>query len=185
MTNCSEKVQNSNGGGDGKRFVRLLMANQDRIYGYILTLVPNWSDADDIMQETAEVMWTKFAATEPIENFASWGTRIAQNKIFNFYSRKNKAEVLMDKDILQDLAERASATVAQANHRIRILQHCLAKLNDRDRRLIQIKYEHNITVRKLAEIVERPVQGLYKVMSRIHGALLDCIRRTLARENIS
>ena len=40
----------------GKEFVRLLLANQNRIYAFILTLVSNWSDADDVMQETAEVM---------------------------------------------------------------------------------------------------------------------------------
>jgi RNA polymerase sigma-70 factor (ECF subfamily) len=175
----------SMGGEEGRQFVRLLMANQDRIYGYILTLVADWSDADDIMQETAEVMWGKYEASKPICDFASWGIRIAQNKIFNFYARKSKSEILLTGEILENIAERAWIAADGTDGRIKALEHCLAKLNERDRKLVRIKYEQNITVRKLAEIVERPVQGMYKVMARIHGALLECIQRTLAREGIS
>jgi len=185
MAHGREDSSGINGSGEGKRFVRLLMANQGRIYGYILTLVPSWPDADDIMQETAEVMWTKFAGSEPINNFVSWGIRIAQNKIFNYYSRKNKSEILLDGEFLEDIAHRASVTATAADERIKILQQCLSRLNERDRRLIQIKYEQNITIRRLAEVVQRPVQGLYKVMGRIHNTLLECVRLSLAREDIS
>jgi RNA polymerase sigma-70 factor (ECF subfamily) len=65
---------------------------------------------------------------------------------------------------------------------MKALEHCLAKLKESDRRLIQMQYEQNITIKELASIVERPVQGLYKAMGRIHNALLECIRRVLARE---
>ncbi len=57
----------------GERFMRLLLANQQRIYGLILALVPNWNDADDIMQETSAVMWAKFDDYEAGTDFAAWG----------------------------------------------------------------------------------------------------------------
>ena len=40
----------------GKEFSRLLSKHRNSIYSFILTLVANWSDAEDLMQETAEVM---------------------------------------------------------------------------------------------------------------------------------
>jgi RNA polymerase sigma-70 factor (ECF subfamily) len=73
MNSCDEQNNNS----DNKDFLRLLMANQNRIYAFILTLVPNWSDADDIMQEAAETMWSKFQQSQPINNFSAWGIKIA------------------------------------------------------------------------------------------------------------
>ena len=166
---------------ENKDFLRLLMSNQNRIYAFILTLVPNWSDADDIMQETAETMWSKFGQSQPINNFGAWGIKIAQNKIFNFYSKKKTSEILLSKEILEDITSRASCLAEQTDERINALEHCLGKLRESDRRLIQMKYEQNITIKELAVIVERPVQGLYKAISRIHNALLGCIRRALAR----
>ncbi|NLK41754.1 MAG: RNA polymerase subunit sigma-70, partial [Planctomycetes bacterium] len=50
-------------------FVQLFLMSQRRIYGYVMTLVPNVSDADDIVQETASVMWTKFGEYEPGTDF--------------------------------------------------------------------------------------------------------------------
>ena len=61
----------------GGRFTALLLQNQKRIYGLILSLVPNGPDADDIMQEACSVMWKKFETFEEGTNFAAWALRIA------------------------------------------------------------------------------------------------------------
>ncbi len=37
-------------------FLRLLMAHQRRIYAFILTMVPNHGDAEDLFQETVLLM---------------------------------------------------------------------------------------------------------------------------------
>jgi DNA-directed RNA polymerase specialized sigma24 family protein len=39
----------------GEQFTRLLLQNQKRIWGLILSLVPNGTEADDILQETCAV----------------------------------------------------------------------------------------------------------------------------------
>jgi DNA-directed RNA polymerase specialized sigma24 family protein len=41
------------------------MLNDKSIYVYILSLVSNTNDADDIMQETAAVLWRKFSEFNP------------------------------------------------------------------------------------------------------------------------
>ncbi len=54
-----------NGSKPGKlpketRFMRLFLENERRIFGFILTLLPHWADAEDVFQETAGVLWNKF-----------------------------------------------------------------------------------------------------------------------------
>ncbi|MCK4629078.1 MAG: hypothetical protein KAT56_08735, partial [Sedimentisphaerales bacterium] len=56
-----------------ERFLKLLMANDKRIYAFILTLVPGRIDADDLMQETVTIMWRKFDDFEPGRDFVAWG----------------------------------------------------------------------------------------------------------------
>jgi len=164
----------------GSRFVNQLTACQHRIYAFILTLVPNWSDADDLMQETAEVMWRKFQNAGQINDFSAWGKTIARNKVMSFYARKKRERVLFDDSLLKDVIEREEKTSLQEERRLEALQKCLHKLRSNDRHLIQILYGHDITIKKLAKEVQRPVQGLYKAMARIHHSLLQCVRRSLA-----
>ena len=161
-------------------FVNQLTAYQHRIYDFILTLVPNWSDADDLMQEIAEVMWRKYQGAGHITDFCAWGKTIARNKVMNFYAKRRRERVLFSDSLLKDVVEREEEVSLQVELRVQALQKCLQKLRSNDRHLIQVLYGHDITIKKLAEQVQRPVQGLYKAMARIHHSLLQCVRRSLA-----
>lgn len=164
----------------GSHFVNQLTACQHRIYAFVLTLVPNWSDADDLMQETTEVMWRRFQDAGQIDNFCAWGKGIARNKIMNFYAKKKRERVLFDDSLLEEVSQREEKTSQQEELRVQALRRCLEKLRSNDRHLIQVLYGHDITIKKLAEEVRRPVQGLYKAMARIHHSLLQCVRHSLA-----
>ena len=161
-------------------FVNQLTICQHKIYAFVLTLVPNWSDADDLMQETAEVMWRKFQDADQIDNFCAWGKMIARNKVMNFYTKKKRQRMIFDDDLLKDVIDREEKTSSHDEMCLRALQKCVKKLSSHDRRLIQALYEHDITIKKLAEEIKRPVQGLYKTMARIHHNLLQCVRRSLS-----
>jgi RNA polymerase sigma-70 factor (ECF subfamily) len=88
--------------------------------------------------------------------------------------------VLFDDTLLDDVVAREEKASLQAELRVQALQKCLRKLRSSDHHLIRTLYEHDITIRQLAEEVKRPVQGLYKAMARIHHSLLQCVRRSLA-----
>ena len=60
------------------------MSSQSRIYAYILMLVHNHNDAEDLLQETASILWEKFDEYIPEKSFAAWAVGIARNKIYNF-----------------------------------------------------------------------------------------------------
>src|SRR5262249_38382853 len=49
----------------GKLFLRLFLQHERRLYAYILTLLPNRADADDVLQEVSLVMWEEFQAKPP------------------------------------------------------------------------------------------------------------------------
>lgn len=63
------------------------------------------------------------------------------------------------------------------------LRHCLDKLNDRDRRLIEMRYGGAMKIKAVAEKVGRSATGLYKAMARIHKVFLDCVSRRKSAED--
>ena len=184
VENNSHTSENEIGNIQTQGFLRLFLKNQPRIYGFILAMVSNWSDADDIMQETTEVMWRKFQEFEPNTDFAAWGIKIARYKILEFRRERQNKPILSDQSI-QAIFDNLIEVKHEDDERLIALQHCLGKLSDRDRRLIRLRYEQNITTKELAKRVNRPFHGLYKAMGRIHSALLLCVRRTLSTKGIA
>jgi RNA polymerase sigma-70 factor (ECF subfamily) len=165
-------------------FLRLFMASRARIYAFILSLIHNWTDAEDIMQDTATIMWRKFPEFKLGTNFVSWGVRIAYYEVLKYRKKQYSSPVEFDDEILNKITDYASASNSRPNENLIALQSCLSKLHPKDFRLIQLRYREFKTVKDLAHHVERSVQGLYKSLARIHSMLVDCIRRKLAQRQI-
>ena len=75
---------------ESKKFVSLLVPNQRRIQAFILMLVPNISDADDIYQETLTEMWNKFSTFQEGTDFVAWAITIVQFHLKQYNQRSIK-----------------------------------------------------------------------------------------------
>src|ERR1700746_3764429 len=91
----------------GKMFLRLFLQNERRLYAYILTLLPNRADADDVLQDASLVMWDKFDDEQPPEDFTAWGCRIAYFKVLDFYKKRQRSRVCFSQAMLERVAETA------------------------------------------------------------------------------
>ena len=164
----------------GKEFARLLSKHRNSIYSFILTLVANWSDAEDLMQETAEVMWSKYHQSKPINDFLSWSLAIAKNKALNFHRQNKKRKTYLSPDAINDIADITSKRSKDLDRRIEALKKCVKKIPEDHRRFLKMRYEHEAPLRILAEHFNKSITAVYKTMGKIHKILLECIRRNLA-----
>jgi RNA polymerase sigma-70 factor (ECF subfamily) len=168
----------------GRSFLRLFLRNERRVYAYILTLVPNRADADDILQEASLVMWDKFDDRHPPDDFAAWGCRIAYFKVLDFYKKGRRARVRFSQAMLERVAETAveQAAALQLDERRDALAGCLEKLPPRDQDLLARRFAPGATTQSAAAAVGRSVDAVYKALAKIRQALFDCVTRTLAQE---
>ena len=163
-------------------FFQLYLQSQRRLYAYILMLVPNSSDADDILQQTSSIMWQKLDTYDPDASFGAWGVGIAKYVIFDYYKKKRRSHVIFKGQMLEIIAEKAKASMVDTDERLTLLKACLEKLNSHDRQLMKIRYEQGLKIKDIAERMGRPVQGFYKTMNRIHNLLINCVRRKMLAE---
>jgi len=162
-----------------RQFFSLFMRHQNRIFAYILTLVPHCADAEDIMQETASVAWEKFGTFKEGTDFAAWLKKIAFHKVMDHRKRGGHYRVIFSDDLLRVLAPRAEETFEQTDTRMAALKSCLKSLSSPDRQLLKRRFEDGLTIKAIAEETNRPVQGLYKVMIRILDQLRRCVHYLL------
>ena len=174
-------VSETNPASSGE-FIRLFLQNERRIYAFIVSLLPDLTDAEDVLQETSVVLWEKFDQFQPGTNFVSWACKIAHFKVLKHFDKKKRGGLRFNEQTLQEIADEASAMTAELDDRHVALADCLKKLPKKDRDLLNRRYAKETPVKTLAEEVGRSVHAIYKALPRIHGLLFDCISRRLTRE---
>jgi len=169
-------------GAHDERYLRLLMNSQRRIYAFILTLVPNRHDAEDIMQETVTVMWRKFETFEPGTNFTAWAIAIARNRIMKFFDRHRRSRIRFSDELLEAIEQQATTSLEGMSPFVSALRSCLGKLGAADRRVIRMRYHQQISTQQIADLAGASVHAIYRSLARIHQALEACIRQTVRQE---
>ncbi len=184
-TNPSEPSGSSPEGArseKSKRFLRLFLQNERRLYAYILTLLPNRADADDVLQEASLVMWDKFNDEHPPTDFAAWGCRIAYYKVLDCCKKQQRSRVFFSQTLLERLSETAIEQTAslQLDERRDALAACIEKLRPRDRELLAHRFAEGATIQTAAAHDGRSIDAVYKALAKIRQILFDCVTRTLA-----
>ena len=169
---------NNNNTVERREFLKLFMDSQKSIYAYILSMVHNRSDAEDLVQEAALLMWDKFDEFEAGTNFTAWGIRISRYLILNYY-KSQKDIKHFDEDLLNDISACYQRKVSEVKSRLDALEECLGKLNRKDRELIRVHYEKGFKITEAKDVFGSSVHVLYRAMARIHDLLHRCVNRTI------
>ncbi|MEM6278742.1 MAG: sigma-70 family RNA polymerase sigma factor [Verrucomicrobiota bacterium] len=166
-------------------FMMLFLENQPRIYGYIRSLLFQKADADDVMQETASVLWRKFDDFERGTQFDRWALRTAYHQVR--YFRQKKARESKRLQFSDDLVELLSTDVVpildSTEDAAAALESCLRKLAEKDRQLIALRYEEGGTNRAVARTVGKSESVVSRNLSRIYESLMRCIAMKLKLES--
>ena len=162
-------------------FLRRFVRHQQDLYSYILSLVPNIADAQDILQETAIALWTKADEYRLDEAFMPWAARFAwfQVRKFRMYqARRGRHVISLSDDALAALASERAEFAVFSSEIAKNLQQCVEKLADEDRLLLRQRYDLTTSIRDVARKSGIEPEHLYKRLGRIRQMLLDCVQRT-------
>lgn len=167
-------------GADASQFIELYTAHEVRLRGYVLSLVPRWSEAEDIVQRSSLILWKKFDQYEAGTNFFAWACQVVRFEVRAFSRRLSRDRLVFSDAFLNAVARETTDRQSELEQRIQALQKCVAQLPDDHRELLRLRYDERRSVESVARMVNRSIEGVYKSLSRIRQALHSCIRRRLA-----
>src|SRR3954449_9023423 len=87
-----------------QRFLSLFLRSEREVFRSVAALVPNVADAEDIVQQTALVLWEKFEAYDPSLPFTPWACGFALNKARQWVERRQRWLVLLENGLAEELA---------------------------------------------------------------------------------
>lgn len=156
-------------------FLYLLTPVQGRIYAYIMSRWPNKSDADDIMQETISILWKKFDTYEPGTEFLAWTFTTAKYVLSGFRRRHQKNPIQFSEEALAALESQSEEFLSDYLSQIELLRQCIQKLEFKEAKLLELKYESGLSSQKIATHFGMSLRTFYRVLSKTLSTLMRCM----------
>ncbi len=177
-------VSDTNPDAHAIEFMRLLAAHERRLCGYVLAMVPNWNDAEDIIQQTRLRLWEQFDTYDRQKDFGTWACVIARYQVLAFRTRTARSRVRFS----QDFIDRVSATFAKAatesDARLTFLEDCFKKLTEWQRNLLWRCCIADDSVRRVASQLGRKTDSIRKALLRTRRNLYRCIEDAQQKEAV-
>ena len=165
-----------------EEFVRLFVAHEGQVRGFLRSLLPAWADVDEVMQETSLVAWRKFARFERGTNVLAWVFTIARFEALYHLRRRGRERLIFSDAVADLMTEEAAQESDTLERQRRALDRCLAKVGDPQRELLLLSYQPGAKLHEVAARAGRSVEGHYKAVQRLRARLLDCIEGDMKRE---
>jgi RNA polymerase sigma-70 factor (ECF subfamily) len=163
-----------------EEFVRLLNGTHAMLLRYVMSLVANRHDAEDVMQRASVVMWKRFGTFESGTDFVAWATTVAFYEVKNFQRVTGRSRLEFDDELMQTLATEGAQHVHRWFTRMDALEICVKKLDPSQRVLVETIYTRGVEVGEVARQQGRAPQTIYNQLNFIRRALAECVQRQMA-----
>lgn len=161
------------------QFLRHYAESEVALHTFVRSQVPTRQMASEVMQDVILVLWEKF---EVAADFQGWAFGVARNVVMRHLRSLSRDRHVFDDDLVNQLADDAAALVPVHDGHREALERCLDKLPAAQRELVLTAYTKGTRMDELATRRGQTPMALYKLLHRIRQALLECVERTIAKE---
>ena len=95
---------------------------------------------------------------------------------------KQRSRLVLDDELLATVAAEIEETAEEADHRLKVLEKCMERLNPRQRELIAARYARGEPVQDIAARLSRPENAMAALFYRLRKLLADCAQSVLGRQ---
>jgi RNA polymerase sigma-70 factor, ECF subfamily len=164
-------------------FLDLFTRSQLRLYRYIVMLVANQIEAEDILQNANLVMLKKCDQFQPGTNFVAWSAGIAYLEVLKYRTSRKRQPCGLSEVTLEMLAAEALRENSALEHRNAVLPDCMDKLPSADLTLVTDHYFRGLSWETIAAALGRTSSSVRHSICRIRRELKHCIDASIGTED--
>lgn len=146
------------------------------VSAFVTSLVRDFQDRDDVLQETAVAVLEYFGRYDPAQSFVGWAIGIARNQVRLHCRRKGRERIAFNSDAVDALA---LAFLDQTPHDPRLdrLSECVESLDARSKELCRLRYEQDLKPAGIGERLGLAANAVAKALQRVRDRLRECVER--------
>jgi RNA polymerase sigma-70 factor (ECF subfamily) len=163
--------------GDQDRFVQLWTSAQPTVSSYIHSLICDRDAAGDVLQETAMVLYRRFAEYDHSRPFVAWALGIARYQAMGLRRDAARSIVAFDDELLSRFTAVWAEIAPALTDRSVALQSCLERLPPRSAQLLRLKYFEDLTSEEISKRIGSKAPAIRVALQRIREKLRQCVDR--------
>lgn len=161
------------------RVQSLFVQHQAQLRSFLHSLVPDFSTADDLLQECFLTVSQKAGDFSLESNFLAWVRSIARFKILALRRDSARSPLLLSEDVLESLILSApsvdSETSGGENQALETLRMCLSRLAPAAREIVQMRYFSQWGPKEISQIRDCSLNAVNVTLARAREALRQCM----------
>lgn len=157
------------------RFAEVYITNQERLRGYVYTLVANWNDAEEVFQRTSLCLWRKWEQFDQDRDFLPWAFGIARLEAKRFLSERSRQQRMLSDSAMEALDVAIVDNTDALEERLAALEHCVKKLPAQQRSMLWTSYKNSVSIEQVGELFGLSANAVYKRLRKIREQLHRCI----------
>lgn len=165
--------------------VKQFMEHRDALLAFIFGLTHDFDVAEEVFQETAQVVFEEAGRGTAVVRFLPWAREVARRRVAEHWRKQYRRRLVEQaSSALVEVIDLAFAENEQVleDHRLRLkyLAECQGRLAGRSRQIVEGFYRDRKSIRHIAAALGWTENSVKVALSRARRALADCIRVRLA-----
>ncbi|MEP3478200.1 MAG: sigma-70 family RNA polymerase sigma factor [Fuerstiella sp.] len=156
-------------------FLERMTAFQGRLYGFVLSLLGDADQANEVLQETNLVLWKKSDEFQPGSDFKAWSFRVAHFQVMAFRQRQVRDRLVFDEQALEKVYREAMDVDTVFEQKKERLDECVESLSTGSQEVLTRFYVKGESLREIGAVLNRKANSVGQTLFRIRKALIECV----------
>ena len=178
----TETTANGSSGGPEPQhdFPGMVRTHQKALFYFILSLVRDRQQAEDLTQEVFMVAHRRRHDFQPGGPVAAWLYGIARNLVLAELRQRRRRPVPLDQTTLVSLGDafaEAQATTRHADDWLVGIEECMGRLDEKNRKLLALRYKKDMSVDEISRDMGVGLSALKMRLMRLRQRLAECLNQ--------
>ena len=165
-----------------RQVTRLWTLAQPKVSAFVTSVVRDFRDRDDLMQDIAVAVFESFDGYDPERPFPQWAMGVARNQFKAYLRKRQKHLNVFEPETIEVLEQAFADLPAEEVRELDFLRECLRKLDGRARQICELRYQDGLKPAAISEAIEMAGTAVRKSLQRIREQLRECVERKAASE---
>ena len=165
------------------QLLKTIMDERQKLHGYAWIVVGDPSAAEDVVQEACLQAVKNAETINDEQHLKAWLRESIRIRGMAARRKRMDQATQLSQQVLDLLAQTSTnQTNEDHNKRMDALRHCIDLLGDTSRDTLALRYGKGMKPAEIAEKTGRPLSAVYKMITRSHAALRNCILDRLSKK---
>jgi RNA polymerase sigma-70 factor, ECF subfamily len=167
---------------DHERFTQVWTQAQPIVSSYINSVVPDFHEAQDVLQKVSIILLRKFSEYDSARPFVSWAIGIARFEILATRRSHARSFLTFRPEIVETISQAYAEMAPELDERTHALRDCIKQIQGHASEVLKLRYEKALSPKAIADIAGMTAGAVRVMLLRIRSSLKKCIDQKIAAQ---